>query len=170
MSLSDLPRSHFDPLNHYPLREEQYPGYFPPSDAPAAFLSHEITQLSNALYGHRPAFFNMNPLSPEEMERFQELSNKYEPELPVSTRPRPSILCPVDTANRVRSSLPNSRRTQLRWTMPMPIPPLLQRPVYGLEFRNKRLNQPLLTVFLGSGCYTSAIAYHERRWQLWLER
>lgn len=82
MSLSDLPRSHFDLLNHYPLREEQYPGYFPPSDAPAAFLSHEITQLSNALYGHRPAFFNMNPLSPEEMERFQELSNKYEPELP----------------------------------------------------------------------------------------
>ncbi|KAL4922228.1 peptidase C65 Otubain-domain-containing protein [Aspergillus aurantiobrunneus] len=82
MFLSDIPRNHFDPLNHFPSREEQFPGYFPQSLPSPAFLSHGISQLSNALYAHNPAILNMNALSPEEMERYQELSNKYEPELP----------------------------------------------------------------------------------------
>ncbi|KAL4783045.1 peptidase C65 Otubain-domain-containing protein [Aspergillus varians] len=82
MSLSDLPRNHFDPLNHFPPREEHLAGYFPQSLPSPTFLSHGISQLSNAFYAHHPALFNMNALSPEEMERYQELSNKYEPELP----------------------------------------------------------------------------------------
>lgn len=83
MSLSDIPRNHFDPLSHFPPREEHFSGYFAQPLSPPAFVSHGISQLSNAFYAHHPAIFNMNALSQEEMERYQELSNKYEPELTV---------------------------------------------------------------------------------------
>ncbi|KAL2831186.1 peptidase C65 Otubain-domain-containing protein [Aspergillus cavernicola] len=84
MSLSDLPRNHFDPLNHFPPREEPaLPDFYSQLLSPPAFIGHGISQLSSALCAHHPtSIFNMNALSPEEMERYQELSNKFEPELP----------------------------------------------------------------------------------------
>lgn len=120
MSLSDIPRNHFDPLNHFPPREEHFSGYFSQPLSPPAFLSHGISQLSNAFYAHHPAIFNMNALSQEEMERYQELSNKYEPELPV----RHPVLGVVvshltDAAHRVRLFLTNNPPMQLRWIMQM---------------------------------------------------
>ncbi|KAL2868441.1 OTU family ubiquitin thioesterase [Aspergillus lucknowensis] len=83
MSLSDIHRNHFDPLNHFHPREEPGPGFYSQHLPSTAFVTHGISQLSSALYAHQtPPIFNMNPLSPEEMERYQELSNKFEPDLP----------------------------------------------------------------------------------------
>ncbi|KAL4863772.1 hypothetical protein BDV12DRAFT_22034 [Aspergillus spectabilis] len=82
MSLSDLPRNHFGHLNHFPSREEHIHTYYSQSLSSPDFLTHEISQLSSTLYAHHPAPFNMNPPSSEEMGRYQELSDKYEPDLP----------------------------------------------------------------------------------------
>ncbi|KAL2853939.1 peptidase C65 Otubain-domain-containing protein [Aspergillus pseudoustus] len=79
MSLSDIHRNQFDPLNHFHPREELVLGFYSQPLPSAAFVNHGVPQLSSALY--TPAY-NMNALSPEEMERYQELSNKFEPELP----------------------------------------------------------------------------------------
>ncbi|KAL2801794.1 peptidase C65 Otubain-domain-containing protein [Aspergillus granulosus] len=79
MSLSDIPRNHFDPLNHFHPREDFVSGFYSQPLHSPAFINHSISQLSSALY--TPAY-SMNVLSPEEMERYQELSNKFEPELP----------------------------------------------------------------------------------------
>ncbi|KAL5333055.1 peptidase C65 Otubain-domain-containing protein [Aspergillus crustosus] len=84
MSLSDIPRNHFAPLNHFPPREEHISGYHPHFQtlSSPAFLSHGLPQLPSAFYARHPAVYNMNiPLS-EEMGRYQELSDKYEPGLP----------------------------------------------------------------------------------------
>lgn len=122
MSLSDIPRNHFDPLNHFPPRDEHFSGYFPQPLSPPAFLSHGISQLSNAFYAHHPAIFNMNALSQEEMERYQELSNKYEPELPVRhlcALKKVDVSYPTDAAHRDRLFLTNNPPMQLRWIMQM---------------------------------------------------
>ncbi|KAL4884716.1 peptidase C65 Otubain-domain-containing protein [Aspergillus karnatakaensis] len=82
MSLSDIPRNHFDPLSHFSSKEEHIPGYYPQSLPSPACLSHGFSQLPSTLYGHHPAAFNMNQPPSEEMSRYQELSDKYEPDLP----------------------------------------------------------------------------------------
>jgi ubiquitin thioesterase protein OTUB1 len=81
MSLSDLHRNHFDPLHHFHPREESVIEFYSQPLPSPVFINHGISQLSSALYV--PAY-NMNAMSTEEMERYQELSNKFEPELPVS--------------------------------------------------------------------------------------
>ncbi|KAL3471308.1 peptidase C65 Otubain-domain-containing protein [Aspergillus californicus] len=84
MFLSDLPRSHFHPLSHFPPREEPILNFFPQLLlSQPAFFTNGISQLSHTFYAHHPdSIYNMNALSPEEMERYQKLSNKFEPELP----------------------------------------------------------------------------------------
>jgi ubiquitin thioesterase protein OTUB1 len=79
MSLSDLHRNHFDPLHHFHPREESVTEFYSHPLSSPVFINHGISQLSSALYV--PAY-NMNAMSTEEMERYQELSNKFEPELP----------------------------------------------------------------------------------------
>ena len=83
MSLSGIPWNHFDPLNQFPPRPDSTAGFYPQYLSSSAFFSHGLPQLSSVLYGENPAFFNMNALSAEEMERFQKLSNEFEAELPV---------------------------------------------------------------------------------------
>ncbi|KAL4805524.1 peptidase C65 Otubain-domain-containing protein [Aspergillus unguis] len=82
MSLSDLPRNHLYPLDQYQPRKDYFTGYFHQPLASSAFFGHQTSQPSSTIYTHTPEFFNMSALSPEEMERYQELSNRYEPELP----------------------------------------------------------------------------------------
>ncbi|KAE8354235.1 ubiquitin thiolesterase [Aspergillus coremiiformis] len=77
MSLVDISWNHPGPLN-YPLPASQgstthFYHHFPPS---SAFLYPGY--ITSAVY---PAFFNMNTLSTEEMERFQKLSNEFEPDI-----------------------------------------------------------------------------------------
>ncbi|KAL3489310.1 peptidase C65 Otubain-domain-containing protein [Aspergillus germanicus] len=79
MSLSDLHRNHFDPLHHFHPRGESVTEFYSQPLSSPVFINHGISQLSSALYV--PAY-NMNAMSTEEMERYQELSNKFEPELP----------------------------------------------------------------------------------------
>lgn len=86
MSFSDLPRRHFYPTSHYSLGTGHFPGYFHQPLPASAFINHELSQLQSAIYAHNAhnqASFNMSGISPDEMERYQELSNKYEPELSV---------------------------------------------------------------------------------------
>lgn len=69
MSLAGLPWSHFNSFPDSPHFPIPYPS------ASLAFLSHGVSQLSSSL--------DMAALSPEELERFQKLSNEFEPDVPV---------------------------------------------------------------------------------------
>ena len=84
MSLSDLPWNHFDPINHFPTGQDSTSGFYPQHPHSTAFFDHGFSQLSNALYHPgNTFFFNMNTLSTAEMERFQKLSNEFQPDVQV---------------------------------------------------------------------------------------
>lgn len=83
MSLSDIPWNHL----HLPTRQDSATGLYPQNLYPPAFLAHGFSQLSNAFYHNHLNSFNMNPLSTDEMERFQKLSNEFEPDIQVSITP-----------------------------------------------------------------------------------
>lgn len=76
MSLADVPWNHFNPYNHFPDRQHFH------SAPPFAFIPHELTDLSNT-YHHNYSPLEMAALSPEELERFQKLSNEFEPDVQV---------------------------------------------------------------------------------------
>lgn len=93
MSLSDVSFAHFLPYNH----NHYFPDYHGLSAAnsiyqdrtfhsPAPVLSHGGSSHFSASVKNRSAAkssFNMNTLSTEEMERFQKLSNEFEPDVQV---------------------------------------------------------------------------------------
>jgi hypothetical protein len=81
MSVSDISWNSLGLSNHFPGRQDLYQQDLQPS---AAFLSHEISHLSNPVYTNRTSRYNMNTLSPDEMKRFQELSNEFEADVQVS--------------------------------------------------------------------------------------
>lgn len=81
MSLSDLSWNPLGLSNHFPGRQDLYQQDLQPS---VAFLSHEFSHLSDSFYTKRTPRFNMNTLSPDEMKRFQELSNEFEADVQVS--------------------------------------------------------------------------------------
>ncbi|PLB39250.1 OTU family ubiquitin thioesterase [Aspergillus candidus] len=105
MSLSGIPWNHFDPLNHFPPRQESTTGFYPQYLSSSAFFSHGLPQLSSILYAENPAFFNMNALSADEMERFQKLSNEFEAELPGP------LVSPKQSSNTVALEYANSDPT-----------------------------------------------------------
>lgn len=83
MSLSKIPWSHFGP--HHPFPDKQRfpntyyrdaPSFLPLGFSISAALNHQIpANMSNST--------NMNALSQAEMERFQKLSNEFEPDVQV---------------------------------------------------------------------------------------
>jgi len=81
MSVSDIPWNPLGLANHFPGRPDLYQQDLQPS---AAFPSHEISHLSDPVYTNRTPRYNMNTLSPDEMKRFQELSNEFEADVQVS--------------------------------------------------------------------------------------
>lgn len=131
MSLSDISWSNFGPYSHPshgdPLSPHSVPQSYYSDAAPLALqLSQFTTLLSRG---------NLNPaimeLSPEEMERFQKLSNEYEPDIQV----RSSVLSigprthrPWD--NRDLLSRRNSKARISPSNMLTPILPLLRKPEY----------------------------------------
>ncbi|KAB8077141.1 cysteine proteinase [Aspergillus leporis] len=81
MSLVDVPWNHPGPLSyHIPARQDSTTNNHQ-SAHPSAFISTGYSQTHRAVYPSHPAFFNMNTLSTEEMERFQKLSNEFEPDV-----------------------------------------------------------------------------------------
>ena len=86
MSLADVPWNHPGPLNHpLPARQGSATNlYYHHSPHSSAFSNSGYSQLPSAVYPGNSSFFNMNTLSTEEMERFQKLSNEFEPDIQVS--------------------------------------------------------------------------------------
>ncbi|KAL4942217.1 hypothetical protein BDV06DRAFT_235557 [Aspergillus oleicola] len=97
MSLSDLPRNHFDPLSHFPHRQDHFSGYYAPPLSSSAFISHGLPLYAQ----HPPPIFNMNTLTNEEMERFQQLSNSYQPDIqgPLVSHKQSTDAIAMDYAN-----------------------------------------------------------------------
>jgi ubiquitin thioesterase protein OTUB1 len=84
MSLSKLPWNHFGP--HHPFPEKQkFHGCYQDALAPPAFL-RPLGLSIQAAFVPVPSTMsnssNMNALSPDEMQRFQKLSNEFEPDVP----------------------------------------------------------------------------------------
>lgn len=93
MSLSDVPFAHFLPHTH----NHYFPDYHdlsaansiyqdPTFHSPAPVLSHGVSSHFSTSVKSRSAAksaFKMNTLSTEEMERFQKLSNEFEPDVQV---------------------------------------------------------------------------------------
>lgn len=91
MSLSKLPWNHFDPHHHFPDKQK-FGSYYRDSFVPPNLLPSIGLSLSAAFPHPQPQPqphpnmtnpSNMNALSADEMERFQKLSNTYEPEVQV---------------------------------------------------------------------------------------
>lgn len=83
MSLSDISWNHLHLLNQFPARPDSTADLYSAPARTAAFINHDFSRLSSAYSNHR-SHFNMNTLSTEEMERFQKLSNEFEPEIQAS--------------------------------------------------------------------------------------
>lgn len=81
MSLADVPWNHPGLLNHsLPARQGPTADFYHYSPHPSTFFHPGYYQPS-AVYPSNATFFNMNTLSTEEMERFQKLSNEFEPDI-----------------------------------------------------------------------------------------
>ncbi|KAL5358147.1 cysteine proteinase [Aspergillus floccosus] len=80
MSLSDISWNHLHLLNQFPARPDSTADLYSAPARTAAFINHDFSRLSSAYSNHR-SHFNMNTLSTEEMERFQKLSNEFEPDI-----------------------------------------------------------------------------------------
>ena len=119
MSLADVPWNHPGPLNHpLPARQGSTTNlYHHHSPHSSAFCNSGYSHLPSAVYPGNSSFFNMNTLSTEEMERFQKLSNEFEPDIQVGP-PQPW----TDNANNQAVLSP--------WTMRVLILLLSQRLAY----------------------------------------
>lgn len=172
MSLSDISWSNFGPYSHPshgdPLSPHSVPQSYYSDAAPLALqLSQFTTLLSRG---------NLNPaimeLSPEEMERFQKLSNEYEPDIQV----RSSVLSigprthrPWD--NRDLLSRRNSKARISPSNMLTLILPLLRKPEYVVGHVTLFFSVPLRYLTSTDPCHhTSLLPDYERGRQLWLER
>lgn len=96
MSLADLPWNHFNPYHHRFPDSHHFASFYPPSAPPFDFFSHGVPQLSNASHP-----IDMATLSPDELERFQKLSNEFEPDVqgPLVSGKESSNAIAVDYAN-----------------------------------------------------------------------
>ena len=86
MSLSKPHWNHFGPHHPFPPKQNFHGAY---RDAPAPSTLHPPLGLSPAAYSPRPNMNNarnMNALSADEMERFQKLSNEFQPDVQVSRK------------------------------------------------------------------------------------
>ena len=83
MSVADVPWNQFNPYTHFPDRQH-FPSHLYQS-TPITFVSHGPSQPSTT--HHKRAPQNMAALSPEELERFQKLSNEFEPDVQVGFLP-----------------------------------------------------------------------------------
>lgn len=128
MSLSKLPWSYFGP-HHSFLEKQKFEGYY--QDALSSTLLSPLGFSLSAAFTpgldmSNPA--NMNALSPDEMERFQKLSNEFEPDVKVRIS---DIGWPAYAdIFRVRWSRPGSPLTASRLTMPMQTRLLRQKQTY----------------------------------------
>jgi hypothetical protein len=130
MSLSKLSWSHIGP--HHPFPEKQkFHGCYQDALDPSAFLRPLGLSISAAFAPGPPAMSNssnMNALSPDEMQRFQKLSNEFQPDVPVGD---PVGDCvgkgEAKYGRRGYWSRRNNQVTTLPWTMPMRIPRSLQK-------------------------------------------
>lgn len=95
MSLADLPWNHFNPYHGLPDTQD-FASCYPPCAPPFAFFSHGVSQLSSAFHA-----VDMAALSPDELERFQKLSNEFEPDVhgPLVSGKESSNAIAVDYAN-----------------------------------------------------------------------
>lgn len=84
MYLSDIPWYQLGSYSHFPYREYSSPRFHRSTGSPAVLLAPRPPQFSNYLSRTDPELAVMEPLSPDEMERFQKLSNEYEPDIQVS--------------------------------------------------------------------------------------
>lgn len=81
MSLADVPWNQFNPYNHFPDGQD-FPYNIYHLTPPFAFLSHGLSDPSDT-HHNSYAPLDMAALSPEELERFQKLSNEFEPDAQV---------------------------------------------------------------------------------------
>lgn len=135
MSLSKPPWSHFGPHHPFPDKQRFHTFY---RDAPS-FLPPLGFSISTVLAPPPPASSNMsnsanmNALSQAEMERFQKLSNEFEPDVQVSLKRHQSFRHGqkiADFVDRDRLYRTSNRVIKLRWIMPMRIQLLQQRQTY----------------------------------------
>ncbi|KAE8321511.1 peptidase C65 Otubain-domain-containing protein [Aspergillus sergii] len=103
MSLADVPWNHPGPLNHpLPARQGSTTNlYHHRSPHSSAFCNSGYSHLPSPVYPGNSSFFNMNTLSTEEMERFQKLSNEFEPDIqgPLVSTKQPSSAIAMDYAS-----------------------------------------------------------------------
>lgn len=76
MSLANVPHNQFDFYNRFPDGQDLTVSPYQLSTTPFDFL-HGVSHLSSAL--------DMAALSPDELERFQKLSNEFEPDVQVGS-------------------------------------------------------------------------------------
>ena len=82
MSVAGVPWNQFNPHSHFP-DEQTYQPFVYQQPTPSPSVASGASQSPGPRY-NRYASFNMAALSPDELERFQKLSNEYRPDLPVS--------------------------------------------------------------------------------------
>lgn len=87
MSLADVPWNHFNIYNHNHNFPDSHHLPLSPYLHPASFAFSHAAQRSSALHRNY-APLDMAALSPDELERFQKLSNEFEPDVQVSVDQR----------------------------------------------------------------------------------
>lgn len=83
MSLSNLPWSHFGPYRPFP-EKQKFNNYYQDALSSSGLLPLGLS--ISAAFAHDSDIshpVNMNTFSVDQMERFQQLSNEYEPEVQV---------------------------------------------------------------------------------------
>ncbi|OJJ43460.1 hypothetical protein ASPZODRAFT_154642 [Penicilliopsis zonata CBS 506.65] len=137
MPVSDIPFAHFGPYSYTPDRH-----YFPSTGqpqfaAPFSFLTHSIPQITLAFQqGRASSAYNMAALSPDEMERFQQLSNNFEPNV------QGPLVTPKQSSHAIADEYANAD------------------PTYATKTSTLALTHPMSRIMKGDGnCGWRAVAF-----------
>lgn len=162
MSLSK-PWSHFGP--HHPFPEKQkFSGYY--QDALSSTLLPPLDFSISAAFSPGPDMSNsanMNALSPEEMERFQKLSNNYEPDVQVRSLIGVGLSALTSSGS---AGLAQAVHSQYRDGLCQCRPDSC----YKNKCTSVDESPKLILTLTGSRGHSPHDSYHEGRWELRLAR